>query len=120
MGLSISSSIVEHHGGRLWTAANDGPSVTFQFSLLPTRKGHSDVRFLRARKQSFFQTFRLEPPALFSELVFRNYRAKCIDCCHKFCHEVLQHRSGEFDFCPLRATRVLFCAEEAFVDHTRP
>ncbi len=50
--------------------------------------------------------------ASISEIVFRNYRAKCIDCCHEFCHEVLQHRSGEFDFCPLRAIRVLFCSEK--------
>jgi C4-dicarboxylate-specific signal transduction histidine kinase len=34
MGLSISRSIVENHSGRLWVTANDGPGVTFQFTLL--------------------------------------------------------------------------------------
>src|SRR5262249_6631617 len=33
MGLPISRSIIESHGGRLWTTPNTGPGATFQFVL---------------------------------------------------------------------------------------
>src|SRR5216683_1838778 len=33
MGLPISRSIIESHGGRLWGTSNSGPGATFQFTL---------------------------------------------------------------------------------------
>ena len=38
MGLSISRSIVEAHGGRLWATANTPRGTTFQFAV-PVRPG---------------------------------------------------------------------------------
>jgi signal transduction histidine kinase len=34
LGLSISRSIIQRHGGRLWATVNEGPGTTLQF-LLP-------------------------------------------------------------------------------------
>ena len=33
IGLSVSRSIIENHGGRLWATPNNGPGVTFSFSI---------------------------------------------------------------------------------------
>ena len=33
IGLSVSRSIIESHGGRLWAEPNEGPGATFSFSI---------------------------------------------------------------------------------------
>jgi C4-dicarboxylate-specific signal transduction histidine kinase len=42
MGLSISRSIIQSHGGRLWVTVNDGPGVTIHFSI-PQYKEEASV-----------------------------------------------------------------------------
>ena len=40
MGLPISRSIIEAHGGRLWTEAADGRGATFHVGLPAAKPGH--------------------------------------------------------------------------------
>jgi signal transduction histidine kinase len=44
MGLSISRSILQAHGGRLWAAAKDGPGTIFHFTLpkCPEEESHGE------------------------------------------------------------------------------
>jgi C4-dicarboxylate-specific signal transduction histidine kinase len=44
IGLSVSRSIIDSHGGRLWAEANDGPGVTFSFSIPRQTGGAGDGR----------------------------------------------------------------------------
>jgi signal transduction histidine kinase len=40
MGLTITRSIVEAYGGRVWATANDGAGATFHFSLPAGTEAH--------------------------------------------------------------------------------
>ncbi|HEY7616105.1 MAG TPA: ATP-binding protein [Terriglobales bacterium] len=44
MGLSISRSIIENHGGKLWATANPGPGTSFHFSLARNQAREKDGR----------------------------------------------------------------------------
>ena len=43
LGLSISRSIIEAHGGRIWAAQNDGPGLKVQFSLPAEAAGEQSL-----------------------------------------------------------------------------
>jgi signal transduction histidine kinase len=44
MGLSISRSILQAHGGQLWATANDGPGTSLHFTLPNYHAGEADAR----------------------------------------------------------------------------
>ena len=44
MGLSISRSILQNHGGRLWATLNNGPGTSFHFTLPKYHAGALDAR----------------------------------------------------------------------------
>jgi len=41
MGLAITRSIVESHGGRIWATANQGVGATFHFTLPVETEAHA-------------------------------------------------------------------------------
>jgi signal transduction histidine kinase len=43
IGLSVSNSIVQKHGGCLWAQPNEGPGATFSFSIPGKPESAADV-----------------------------------------------------------------------------
>jgi Signal transduction histidine kinase len=52
IGLAISRSIIEGHKGRLWAETNDGPGVTFSFSIPGSSDDPTSVSVLNAARRA--------------------------------------------------------------------
>jgi PAS domain S-box-containing protein len=55
IGLSVSRSIIESHGGRLWAEPNQGPGATFSFSI-PAKPGGPGTQVPLGRVQRRLRT----------------------------------------------------------------
>lgn len=56
IGLSISRRIIESHSGRLWAAPNDGPGVTFSFSIPCAPDRERSIRSLNGARTPALQS----------------------------------------------------------------
>jgi PAS domain S-box-containing protein len=52
IGLSVSRTIIERHHGRLWAAPNDGPGVSFSFSIPSAPRETGDLGYPIGRRTS--------------------------------------------------------------------